>query len=512
MIMTRRVLFAALLLALAALACSREAAPPVYTVTATPWAVESTPGIVPTAPLEPAGTGAELTLSAPTPDPTRPIEAQDDKTYVVQPGDTLLNIALVYDTTIPQLMALNGITNENSIFVGQVLEVPGEPAQSGPSFKIIPDSELIYGPSLLGFDAGAYIARQPGYLRTHVEEVDGQSLTGAQIVCRVGLELSVSPRLLLALLEYRSGWLTKAAPSELELAYPMGYANTLYVGLYRQLSWAANKLNEGYYGWRNRGLSVIVFPDGERIAFAPQINAGTAAVQHLFAQTHSLSTWLPQVGADGFYATFVTLFGNPFAYAVEPLIPPDVTQPELALPWAEDETWYLTGGPHGAWASGSAWAAVDFAPPGEQMGCYVAEAWTRAMAPGVIARSGEGAVLLDLDGDGYEGTGWVIFYLHLANRVPAGVMVDTGDPLGQPSCEGGVTTATHVHIARKYNGVWMPAQCPNCAPLVGAPPFVMGGWAVGGFLGQEYDGYMTRGEEYREAFDGGREEINAVCW
>ncbi|MCZ7544551.1 MAG: M23 family metallopeptidase [Anaerolineae bacterium] len=181
------------------------------------------------------------------------------------------------------------------------------------------------------------------------------------------------------------------------------------------------------------------------------------------------------MGPNGLYATFVTLFGNPFIYAVEPLAPPNLTQPELALPWAQDETWYYTGGPHGAWASGSAWSAVDFAPPGEQMGCYIAEAYTRAAAPGVIARSENGAVLLDLDGDGFEGTGWVVFYLHLANRVEEGARVVTGDPLGQASCEGGVSYATHVHIARKYNGEWIPAQCHNCRPGVNPPPFAMGG-------------------------------------
>jgi murein DD-endopeptidase MepM/ murein hydrolase activator NlpD len=146
------------------------------------------------------------------------------------------------------------------------------------------------------------------------------------------------------------------------------------------------------------------------------------------------------------------------------------------------------------------------------MGCYISESPTRAVAPGVVVRSDAEGLWLDLDGDGYEGTGWNIFYMHLTDRVPAGTQANTGDILGYASCEGGVSTATHVHIARKYNGEWIPAQCPNCAPGYVAPVFVMGGWTVGEFLGQEYDGYMTRGEEYREAFDGGREDISAIVW
>jgi hypothetical protein len=35
--------------------------------------------------------------------------------------------------------------------------------------------------------------------------------------------------------------------------------------------------------------------------------------------------------------------------------------------------------------------------------------------------------------------------------------VKTGDRIGHPSCEGGAANATHVHIARRYNGEWIPA-------------------------------------------------------
>lgn len=42
--------------------------------------------------------------------------------------------------------------------------------------------------------------------------------------------------------------------------------------------------------------------------------------------------------------------------------------------------------------------------------------------------------------------------------VPVGTVVDTGAPLGHPSCEGGQATGTHVHMARKYNGEWLPAD------------------------------------------------------
>ncbi|MEW5830200.1 MAG: hypothetical protein AB1846_15000, partial [Chloroflexota bacterium] len=71
---------------------------------------------------------------------------------------------------------------------------------------------------------------------------------------------------------------------------------------------------------------------------------------------------------------------------------------------------------------------------------------------------------------GYEQTGWNILYLHIHSegRVPAGTWVNLNDPIGFPSCEGGVSTGTHVHMARKYNGEWVLADGPI--------PFNLNGW------------------------------------
>jgi hypothetical protein len=97
-----------------------------------------------------------------------------------------------------------------------------------------------------------------------------------------------------------------------------------------------------------------------------------------------------------------------------------------------------------------------------------------------------------LDGDGFEGTGWVVLYMHVAvdDRVGEGKYVQSGDRIGHPSCEGGISNGTHVHLARRYNGEWIPAD--------GILPFVMDGWVSAG-EGTEYDGTMTRGDVVLEA-------------
>jgi LasA protease len=118
-------------------------------------------------------------------------------------------------------------------------------------------------------------------------------------------------------------------------------------------------------------------------------------------------------------------------------------------------------------------------------GCTPTTEWATAVAAGTVVRSGNATVVLDLDNDGDERTGWTVFYLHLATegRAQAGQFVQACEPVGHPSCEGGRSTGTHVHIARKYNGEWVLADGPLA--------FNMEGWMV--FNGsQEYQGSLVR--------------------
>jgi murein DD-endopeptidase MepM/ murein hydrolase activator NlpD len=95
--------------------------------------------------------------------------------------------------------------------------------------------------------------------------------------------------------------------------------------------------------------------------------------------------------------------------------------------------------------------------------------------------------MLDLDGDGYEQTGWNLLYLHIGakDRVKVGTWVEANDRLGHASCEGGVSTGTHLHFVRKYNGEWLPADGPI--------PFVLDGWQAK--LGKKpYEGTLINGD------------------
>ena len=83
-------------------------------------------------------------------------------------------------------------------------------------------------------------------------------------------------------------------------------------------------------------------------------------------------------------------------------------------------------------------------------------------------------------------------------RVAGGIYLKAGDRIGHPSCEGGVSNGTHVHLARRYNGEWIPADQVNSG---NALPFIMDGWVSSG-NGLEYDGYLERDGESIEAWEG----------
>jgi len=264
-------------------------------------------------------------------------------------------------------------------------------------------------------------------------------------------------------------------------------------------------LNEGYYGWK-RGDSVTVrLIDGSRAAIAPELNSGTVGVQNCLAELSiTWDEWLALTGPDGFLATYESLFGNPFAYTVDPLVPPDLVQPELRLPWESGHTWYFTGGPHGGWGSGSGRAALDFVPGDESLGCAPATEWVTAAAPGLVLRSENGEVWMDLDGDGFEQSGWVLLYLHIyaEDRVEPGTYLQRGQRIGHPSCEGGFSDATHLHFARRYNGEWIPAGS-------GPVPMVLSGWTAHEDV-MPYDGTLTRGDEVRTAYECWEDDLNGL--
>lgn len=425
--------------------------------------------------------------------------------YTVAAGDTLGQIAARFGTSVSALMQANGITDPDAIFVGQELRLQIVTSGDGPDTRLVPDGELVNGPAYLGFDAAALATGLGGPLAAHQELVNGTMMTGPEILQRVATDFSVGPRVLLAFLEARSGWVTGRPPEGAAgHDYPAGLEDPARTGLWLQLNWLADRLNGGYYDWKTRGSRVLTLRDGTYLAGHESLEAGSFAVQRAMAYQSTASELPKRLAA--FDAAYRRLFGDPWQSAVPTPAGSAPRFPELALPWARGETWWMTGGPHGGWAEGSARAAFDFVPAGDPLGCAVAEAWATAVADGWLLEAGDGALYLDLDDDRDRRTGEGVFYLHLAafGRASAGTQVRAGDRLGHPSCEGGASSATHLHIARLRDGEWLAAD--------GADPFVMGGWAAVG-APEAYDGGLLHPDHgERTACECRLEGHNDVGW
>jgi murein DD-endopeptidase MepM/ murein hydrolase activator NlpD len=420
--------------------------------------------------------------------------------YYARPGDTLLAVAGRFAQPPERISADGPLPSGGYLPPGLALTLPYTLGEATRADLLLPDEALVNGPPSAGFDAAAFAVEAGGYLGRYAEELDGRVLHGGKVIERVAAEFSVSPRLLLALLEYRSGWVYGQPASRDDVDYPLGFRAGGSKGLYKELSLAASRLNTGYYGWRGGSLTDLSFFGGQTRRLHPALNPGSVGLMNLFAWFKDPAGWDEALYTPGsFLEVYRRMFGDPWqaALGAAPLLPADLLQPEFQLPFNAGERWSLTGGPHPAWNNGTPRAALDFSPVDGRGVCAVSSLWAAAVAPGVVAYADFNRLALDLDGDGREQTGWVLVYLHLASAglVPAGTTVSAGDPLGHPSCEGGLNpTGKHMHIARKYNGEWLAADGPV--------PMALDGWLV--IAGERnYQGRLVRGEQVVIANPGG---------
>ncbi len=111
--------------------------------------LETAAGTATRTPFLPPTSSPDQPFLTPTPDQARilPTPRQESEQYVVQGGDSLGTIAQRYSVSLNFLIEANELINPDLLTPGQVLNIPAvEPVEQGPDFKIIPDSELVYGP------------------------------------------------------------------------------------------------------------------------------------------------------------------------------------------------------------------------------------------------------------------------------------------------------------------------------------------------------------------------------
>ncbi len=461
----------------------------------------SVPPVAPATPVPPAGppTAPAAGMDQSAWEILPPTDPSQDFQYYARSGDTLEALANRFGVEPHQILGEPPILPSGYLSPGQPVRIPNTIGSIDYPSVLLPDSEVINSPSTQDFDIPGYVEQAGGFLSAYSEAVGDEWLTGEEIIQRVAVERSVNPRLLLAFLEYRSNWVLGEPTDPEQIVYPIGFYAPGHTRLYKELTLTANHVNIAFYGWRTGEFPRLTFREGTSARINPLLNAGTVGVQNIFSKFYEQDDWQTALYGDpGFMDLYKQMFGDPWvrAAAVEPLLHGGVTQPWLELPFAKGEGWSFTGGPHRILNLGSPLGALDFGPAAGGPGCAVSPAWVTAPAAGLVTRSRDGIMTIDLDGDGREQTGWVVFLLHIATfeRVQAGVFVQQDDRLGHPSCEGGSATGSHVHLARKYNGEWMAADGPL--------PFILSGWIVTAGS-RPYQGSLRNGNTVVAASPGG---------
>lgn len=426
---------------------------------------------LPVSPMpEPTAVDAQPVLTA---IPTEKPAPDGFITYLTQSGDTLPVIAAHFGVEQYQIKFDGKLDRESILPPDTRLYVRDLLNETSKPDILFLDSDVVFSPTTVGFDVLAFVEEQDGFLASYTELMTRGTTPASEIMIELAVGFSINPRILLSLLEYESSWVTRKSVNDFELSYPFGWEKRDRTGIYFQTGWAVQQITTGYYGWRDGSLTELTFTDGSTLRLSPFLNAGTVAVMYTLAQIHDRAEWEAALyETDNLVDIHLAFFGDPEARAssVEPLFPAGAVQPEMNLPFAINQKWNLTSGPHSAWGRSGPRAALDFAPPIDGPGCSNSRYWTTAAAPGRVVRAGNGVVVLDLDMDGYEQTGWVLVYMHVANsgRVQVGDVLEQDDRVGHPSCEGGSASGIHVHIVRKFNGEWVLAD--------GGIPFVMSGY------------------------------------
>ena len=126
--------------------------------------------------------------------------------YTAQSGDTLANLASRFNSTINEILAENPVIPEDATTLppGLPMQIPiYYEALWGSQFQIMPNCAFINGPAQIDFDTNRFVESQPGWFKNFEQFAAEEQRSGAEIVDYIATSFSISPKLLLAILEYQ---------------------------------------------------------------------------------------------------------------------------------------------------------------------------------------------------------------------------------------------------------------------------------------------------------------------
>ncbi len=378
--------------------------------------------------------------------------------------------------------------------------LPGRAQSGGLSAALLSDGQFVYGPNAYDFDIPAWIETRAPHLMPYAAPLEG-----------LAAYASVNPRLLLTLMELRTGLLSDPAADP---ENPFGWDETGFSG---QVEAVNAVLTNAYYlhlhqysalDPAERSLPPLTLADGSELAVAPEVNAGTYAVLAFLARTETADS-LP-AALQAFPALWADSFpgDDPLDESNQVYIPGSLTAQEipppslLELPFARGQSWWFGGVHHNLGITGSDASSIDFANEWRYWMCPDPPDCMEGYAPYDLTpypiRAAHADWITTIPGTRYgitapcqatvysrhDRTGWATRYYHLENVQAApyvlspiaqnqvlGYMADTKK---EALCNGGDSSGHHVHFSLMFNGAFVPIE--------GA---ALSGWVVHG----EYDNF-----------------------
>ncbi len=282
------------------------------------------------------------------------------------------------------------------------------------------------------------------YLRQHARHL----LPHAELISHVAGETSVSPRLLLALMEQQSGLLSNRKPTKQQWAAPFGTLSSKY-GFRAQLEDVSQQLFSAIYQTAPQQLKRTdnAAIDGEIAQHAmARFMEKEASVSGKKA-TQELVTTYQKLFPDVVFSETIDTTNK----AAAPMLAPPFELLQLA--WPVGQSW-VSGGAHTTTGSGSyPLSSLDF-NDGGYWGDNLSNKWVTSAAPGTVK------VHSSCNVEVIHGGGWSTQYYHLQNvQVSTNQNINRDQRLAnyasnksQALCQGGSSTGPHVHFTLKYNG------------------------------------------------------------
>ena len=291
---------------------------------------------------------------------------------------------------------------------------------------------------MFNFDIEAYLASQAPHLLPYAEHIShwaGYS--------------SISPKVLLTLLEQHSGLISDPNAEHARVQRPYGDLSRK-IGFEAQLQDVANQLAERIYSGKLR-LEATEFATAEQ----------QDPLAYLLTFNNDTETQKPQVQQKRFEQLYQKLFAEDFkpakvkiANSANALLAGPANG-FLQFPFPTGQSWHV-GGAHTNTGSGSyPMSSLDMSQGGG-WGSNQSGVWVAASAGGSFKR--HSSCFAEVVHSG----GWSTTYYHLMNiQYNTGATVSKNTKIANPAnskpqalCNGGASTGPHQHWSLKQNGSW----------------------------------------------------------